>query len=218
MWLVANTGAAVIRVLGVSWRIRIEEEERLERARTLSPHVLFVAWHGRLLPLSFTHRGRHIHVLASEHTDGEMLGQTIRRLGFGHVRGSSTRGGTRALFELVEKVRAGFDVGITVDGPRGPRGVVKTGVVEVARQTGAIIVPITAGSSRRRVFTSWDAFELPAPFARVVVRYGDPVTVAPDADRDVVETARLEVERTLTRITEEADRSARGWRDGRGRP
>jgi lysophospholipid acyltransferase (LPLAT)-like uncharacterized protein len=210
MWLVAGVGAGVIRALGTTWRIDIQRQDLLEHARTRSPRVIFVFWHGRLLPLSFTHRNRRIHVLASEHADGEMLGQTIRRLGFGHVRGSSTRGGARALLELAQKVRDGFDLGVTVDGPRGPRGVVKPGVVEVARQTGAAIVPITTASSRRRVFASWDAFELPAPFARVVVRYGEPVMVDAEADRAVMETRRLEVERALERITVEADRAARG--------
>jgi lysophospholipid acyltransferase (LPLAT)-like uncharacterized protein len=210
MWLVANTGALAIRALGFSWRIRIEEEEQLAVARSLSAQVIFVFWHGRLLPLAFTHRNRRIHVLASEHADGEMLGQTIRRLGFGHVRGSSTRGGTRAILELAEKVRAGYDLGVTVDGPRGPRGVVKAGVLEVARQTGAAIIPITAASDRHRTFKSWDAFELPAPYARVVVRYGEPVLVDASADRALVEARRLDVERALTRITDEADRSARG--------
>jgi lysophospholipid acyltransferase (LPLAT)-like uncharacterized protein len=171
MWLVAH-GATVIRMLGSTWRIRTEEEQQLAIARSLSPQVIFVVWHGRLLPLAFTHKNRLIHVLASEHTDGEMVGQTIRRLGFGHVRGSSTRGGTRAILELAEKVRAGYDVGLTVDGPRGPRGVVKSGVVEVARQTGAAILPLTTASDRHRTFKSWDAFELPAAYARVVVRYG----------------------------------------------
>jgi hypothetical protein len=210
MWLVAGVGAGVIRALGTTWRIDIQRQDLLEHARTRSPRVIFVFWHGRLLPLSFTHRNRRIHVLASEHADGEMLGQTIRRLGFGHVRGSSTRGGARALLELTQKVRDGFDLGVTVDGPRGPRGVVKPGVVEVARQTGAAIIPITTASSRRRVFASWDAFELPAPFARVVVRYGEPVMVDAEADRAVMETRRLEVERALERITVEADRAARG--------
>jgi lysophospholipid acyltransferase (LPLAT)-like uncharacterized protein len=209
LWLVAHVGATVIRALGATWRIRIEEEGALARARAHSPRVIFAFWHGRLLPLSFTHRNRKIQVLASEHSDGEMLGQTIRRLGFGHVRGSSTRGGTRAILELTEKVRAGFDLGVTVDGPRGPRGVVKPGVVEVARQTGAAIVPITTASSRQRVFSSWDAFELPAPFARIVVRYGEPVTVAPGADRAEVDARRLDLERALARITDEADASAR---------
>lgn len=210
MWLVANTGAFVIRALGATWRIRTEEEGRLAHARSLSPRVIFVFWHGRLLPLSYTHRKQRIHVLASEHTDGEMLGQTIRRLGFGHVRGSSTRGGTRAILELVEKVRAGFDLGITVDGPRGPRGIVKPGVVEVARQTGAVIVPITTASNRHRVFNSWDRFEMPLPYANVVVRYGEPVVVDAGADRTAVEARRSDVERELTRITAEADRSAHG--------
>ncbi len=210
MWLVANTGALVIRALGASWRIRTEAVQQLERARTLSPRVIFVFWHGRLLPLAFTHRNQRIHVLASEHADGEMLGQTIRRLGFGHVRGSSTRGGTRALLELADKVRAGFDLGVTVDGPRGPRGVVKAGVVEVARQTGAVILPITTASDRHRTFNSWDAFEMPLPYARVVVRYGQPILVPAEADRAHVEARRLDVEGELTRITAEADSSARG--------
>ena len=87
MWLVANVGALVIRALGATWRVRTEAPEALDRARALSPRVIFVVWHGRLLPLSFTHRNQHIHVLASEHTDGEMLGQTIRRLGFGTCAG-----------------------------------------------------------------------------------------------------------------------------------
>jgi lysophospholipid acyltransferase (LPLAT)-like uncharacterized protein len=210
MWLVANAGAFVIRALGATWRIRVEDEELLVRARTLSPRVVFAVWHGRMLPFAFTHRDRHVHVLASQHQDGEMLGQTIRRLGFGHVRGSSTRGGIGAILGLVEKVRAGFDAGITVDGPRGPRGVAKAGIVEVARQSGAVIVPITSASDRRRVFASWDAFELPLPFARVVIRYGEPMLLEPDADRAALEARRLDVERELKRITGDADRSVRG--------
>ena len=210
LWLVANTGALFVRALGPTWRVRVEERHRFDRARELGPQLIFAFWHGRLLPLLYAHRDENIHVLASEHADGEMLGQTIRRLGYGHVRGSSTRGGTRALLELVEKVRAGHDVGATVDGPRGPRGVVKAGVIEVARQTGAAIIPLTSASDRHRLFHSWDAFELPFPGARVVVRYSEPMQVAPNADRAEVEARRLDLERELTRITAEADRSARG--------
>jgi len=212
IWLVANTGAVVIRTLGATWRVRTENPELLERARGMGPQLIFSFWHGRLLPLLLAHKNERIHVLASEHADGEMLGQTIRRLGYGHVRGSSTRGGMRALRELSQKVRAGFDVGLTVDGPKGPRGVVKSGAIEVARQTGAVIIPLTSASERHRTFNSWDAFELPHPFARVVVRYGEPMVVAADADRAQVEVRRLDLERELTRITAEADRSAHGDR------
>jgi hypothetical protein len=161
-----------------------------------------------LLPLAYWHREQGIHVLASEHRDGEMLGQTIRRLGFGHVRGSSTRGGTRAILELAALSRAGFDTAFTVDGPRGPRHVAKPGAIEVARLSGAAIVPVTAASRRHRSFASWDRFELPWPFTRVVVRYGEPLMVPRDADRGTVEAKRAELENTLRVITVEADDAA----------
>jgi hypothetical protein len=203
--VVAAVGATAIRALGGSWRVRVEGAEALSRARAASPRVIFAFWHGRLLALTFFHRNQGAHVLASEHRDGEMLGQTIRRLGYGHVRGSSTRGGTRAILELAAALRAGHDLGLTVDGPRGPRHVVKPGVIEVARRTGAAIVPATSASRRHRVLASWDRFELPYPFTRVLVRYGEPVLVPGDADRAEMERRRLELEAALNRITAEAD-------------
>jgi lysophospholipid acyltransferase (LPLAT)-like uncharacterized protein len=207
--LIAWVGAALIRALGATWRIQVEQEEHLRAARRVAPHVIFAFWHGRLLPLSYTHRNQRIQVLASEHRDGERLGRTIVRLGYGHVRGSSSRGGARAVLDLAGKMRSGFDLGLTVDGPRGPRHVVKAGVAEIAKLTGAAIVPITSASRRHRTFASWDAFELPAPGTRVVVRYGPPVTVAAGAGREEVEARRAELEATLLRITGEADRDAR---------
>ena len=206
--LVAWAGAGVIRVLGATWRIRVEDEEHLRAARRIAPNVIFAVWHGRLLPLSYTHRGQSIHILASEHRDGEMMGRTVVRLGFGHARGSSTRGGTRALLDLAERVRSGFDVGLTVDGPRGPRHVAKPGAIEIAKLTGAAIVPITTASRRHRTLASWDGFEVPAPGTRVVVRYAAPVIVSARADRDDMDACRVELERSLVRITEEADRAA----------
>lgn len=201
-------GAAVIRVLGATWRLRVDGEEHLDAALRHAPNVVFCFWHGRMLPLAYLHRGRRAQILASEHRDGEMLGRTMVRLGFGHVRGSSTRGGTRAILDLVESVRSGLDAALTVDGPRGPRHVAKPGAIEIARQTGVAVVPITSASRRHRTFASWDAFELPAPFTRVMVRYGAPVIVPAEANRDELEARRVELERSLARITEEADRDA----------
>jgi lysophospholipid acyltransferase (LPLAT)-like uncharacterized protein len=208
MGLVAWAGAGVIRVLGATWRIRFEDEEQLLAARRVAPNVIFAFWHGRLLPLLYTHRGQPVTILASEHRDGEMLGRTIVRFGYGHARGSSTRGGTRALLDLAQRIRSGLDVALTVDGPRGPRHVVKPGAIEIAKLTGAAIVPVTAASRRHRTLSSWDAFEVPAPGTRVVVRYAAPVLVPAGADRDTLEARRVELERTLIRITEEADRGA----------
>ncbi len=203
------SGSVLIRMFGFSWRIRYIDEAYLEDARKLSPTVIFAFWHGRLLPLSFTHRNQAIQVLASEHRDGELMGQIIRLLGFGHVRGSSTRGGARAIRELVSKLHEGFDLGITVDGPKGPKFVVKPGPLEIAKLSGAPIIPITTSSTRHWTFRSWDAFELPKPFSRVSVRYGEPVVVSADADAGELEKKRLLLERTLRHITEENDKATR---------
>ncbi len=212
MGMKARASAMVIRVLGATWRLDLDGQDSLDRARAVHPNVVFSFWHGRLLPLCWSHRGWGIEVLTSEHRDGELIGQTIRRLGFGHVRGSSTRGGARALRELVRKIRAGRDLGITVDGPKGPPFVVKPGALEIARLTGAAIVPVTTGSSRRKVLRSWDGFQVPAPFARVSVIYGEPIFVARDAGEAEVEAKRLEVERALMALTEENDDRVRGTR------
>ena len=174
-------GALLIRLWGKTWRITVVDEGLLDRARRISPSVVFAVWHGRLLALSYSHRSRSIQVLASQHRDGELMGQTIRFLGFGHVRGSSTRGGARAVRQLVEKLHDGFDLGITVDGPLGPRHVFKTGPLEIAKLSGCAVVPITVSSGRRWQLRSWDGFQVPKPFAKVVIRYGEPVTVPGDA-------------------------------------
>ncbi|HEX5131146.1 MAG TPA: lysophospholipid acyltransferase family protein [Candidatus Krumholzibacteria bacterium] len=203
-------GSLVIRVLGATWRIRTRGGENLDAARRMSSQLVFVFWHGRLLPMAYTHRNEGVHILASEHPDGEMLGRTIRFLGFGHVRGSSTRGGARAILAMVDRLRAGDDIGLTVDGPRGPMHVVKPGAAEIAKLSGCAIIPVTSASRRHRTFASWDRFELPLPFTRVVVRYGTPVRVPSDASSAALETARAEVERILNDITRAADNDVRG--------
>jgi lysophospholipid acyltransferase (LPLAT)-like uncharacterized protein len=212
MKIMAVAAASLIRALGLTWRVAWDGLERDAAAREISPRVIYASWHGRLLPLSWTHRGRAIQVLASAHRDGERLGQVIRHLGFGHVRGSSTRGGARAIRELTARFHAGFDVGIMVDGPRGPRHRVKPGSLEIAKIAGAVIVPITASSRRHKTLASWDAFEIPLPFTRVRIAHGAPVMVPPDASPEALEAKRQELERALRAITEENDRLVRADR------
>lgn len=203
-------GSLLIRTLALTWRIERVHVECYEEARARGPNVIFAFWHGRLLPLLYVHRNGGIHVLASRHRDGEMLGQVIRRFGYGHVRGSSTRGGARAIRELAATLEGGNDIGLTLDGPKGPIHVAKPGVVQVAKLTGATIIPLTSSSVRRKVFSSWDRFELPYPFTRVQVRYGPPITVPPDADEATVERIRLQVEHSLNSISAASDRDLHG--------
>jgi hypothetical protein len=204
--IAAFLGARAIRIIGCSWRFRVISEEYVEEARRHAPHVIFAFWHGRMLPLSYRYRNRSIQVLASAHKDGELMGQTIRLLGFGHVRGSSTRGGARAIRELVARLEEGFDLGITVDGPKGPRYAVKPGPLEISKISGAPVVPAAVSSKSHWVFSSWDAFEFPKPFTKIYVRFGKPVLVPPDAGPDDLEARRVELEQVLREITDVNDR------------
>jgi lysophospholipid acyltransferase (LPLAT)-like uncharacterized protein len=203
--IVSFLGANLIRIIGRTWRFQEIDEHFMNDSRDQSPALIFCFWHGRMLPLSYRYRNRSIHVLASQHADGELMGQTIRRLGFGHVRGSSTRGGAQAIREMVAKLAAGFDLGLTVDGPKGPRFKAKPGPIEIAKLSGSLVVPATTSSSSRWVFSSWDAFEFPKPFARVAVRFGRPIAVPPDADADAIEASRRELQDVLREITTRND-------------
>ncbi len=200
-------GSLLIRLLGATWRVEWRGEEHLERAREHSERVIFCFWHGRLLVLSYTHRHREIQVLASEHPDGDLMGRTIRWLGFGHLKGSSTRGGARALRDLSRVLREGYDIGLTVDGPKGPRGSVQQGAIELSRMTGSAIVPVSNSSNPRKLFQSWDRFQLPPPFARVIVSYGKPFVVPPDAGEGERERYRLMLEESLGALTSGLDRA-----------
>lgn len=207
--IASSLGAGLVRLLGATWRFRISGEEHVAAARSHGRTVVWAFWHGRMLPLSYEYRDRSIHVLASRHRDGELMGRIVRRLGFGHVRGSSTRGGAQAILELVDKLKKGYDLGLTVDGPLGPRHVFKPGPLEISKLSGCAVVPVAVSSQRHWVFTSWDAFELPWPFTRVSVCFGRPAMVPANAGLDEIEQKRREIETVLRELTTQNDESVR---------
>lgn len=198
-------GAVFIRALASTWRVEWRGQGNLDKARNETGQVIFAFWHGRLLALAWAHRGRNIHVLASEHYDGDLMGRIIERLGFGHVKGSTTRGGARAIRDLAKLLRRAIDIGLAVDGPRGPRSIVKQGAVEIGRLASSAIIPVTSSARTRRLLGSWDRFQLPAPFTKVIVEYGEPVIVPDRADSAKIEGERLRLEEILTVITAALD-------------
>ncbi|MCD6380207.1 lysophospholipid acyltransferase family protein [bacterium] len=203
--IISFLGSFLIRLLGFTWRVEWKGMENLEKARGLSENVIFSLWHGRLLALIYTHRGRNIQVLTSEHYDGYLIGKTIKRLKYGHLKGSSTRGGAKALRQLMAVLKKGFDVGLTIDGPIGPRGMVQQGAVELSRMTGCVIVPLSCAARRRYLFSSWDRFQLPLPFSRVIVSYGIPIEIQPGADADSRKKAGEVLQKRLNDITSDMD-------------
>lgn len=205
-------GALLVRLLGITWRIEYRGLDKLRKAREATGNVILAFWHGRLLALSYTHRNMNIQVLASEHYDGELMGRIISRLGFGHLRGSTSRGGHKALRDLKSVLEKGLDAGLAGDGPRGPRGRLQQGAVELARLTGKAVLPLTCTASSRKLFQSWDRFQVPLPFSRVVVDYGEPLIMKGDEDKDQREQASANLQRRLNELTSDLDRSI-GYRE-----
>jgi len=168
--------------------------------------IIAAFWHGRLLmaPTGWRYRAP-LAVMVSHHHDGEMIARTVHHFGVRTVRGSTTRGGAKALREMLHVVQGGNSVAITPDGPKGPRMRAQSGIVLLAQLSGAPIVPATYAVSRRRLASSWDRFVIALPFSRGLYLWGAPIHVAPDANEAALEAARLEVERSLNELTQAAD-------------
>jgi lysophospholipid acyltransferase (LPLAT)-like uncharacterized protein len=205
-------GRGLVRALAASLRIREIPSAGLEALWQAGSPAIYTVWHGQilLLPLLYGRRYR-IHALTSRSRDGELLSRFVQGFGIRVQRGSSSRGGARALLSLARVIRdEGDNVLIVPDGPRGPRHVAQSGAVMLAKMTGAPIVPLAVGAAPSSVLRSWDRFVVPHPFARAVVLFGRPMTVPKDADRELVETRRHELETTLQELSRAADRGARG--------
>jgi hypothetical protein len=177
--VVRAVAAPAIRLLARSWRIRTVHEERWRPLyQSRRPHV-FLLWHEALLPLLWLHRGQDVAIVVSEAREGQYLTDLALSLGYRAVRGSSSRGGARALLGAVRELREGRAVAFTPDGPRGPRRQLKPGVVAAAQRGGGIVVPIHAEADRAWRLHSWDRFVIPKPVAAVTVTYGRPFEIGP---------------------------------------
>ena len=187
-WIV-RLGVLLIRGLASTWRMETVQGEPLAEARRSGKRVLFALWHGELLPLLWHQRGENVAIVISEHRDGEIIAQIAHALGYATVRGSSSKGGSRALIGLMREIDAGRDGAITPDGPRGPARVFAPGAAVAAQRTGALIAPIRAQASRAWRLKSWDRFLIPKPFARVRVSFGPLTAVTADSPREAAEHA-----------------------------
>jgi len=142
-------------------------------------------WHARLLMLLRITSQWHGYMLISEHRDGGFISDTLNLCGVDTVRGSTTRGGARAMLRLLRAVKdEGRHIGITPDGPKGPREVVQKGTIQLAMKSGLPVMPICWATSRCWRARSWDRFYIPQPFSRGVFVYGEPIFIAPDDDMD----------------------------------
>ena len=194
-------GVLLVRLLAGTWRVRTLGYEAVASLRAARQPIVFTLWHGQMLPLLWHHRRQGIAVLISEHRDGEVIARIASALGFRAVRGSTYRGADRALAGLVRELRAGHDVAVTPDGPRGPAHQFAPGALVAAQRAGAPVVAVGVAAARSWRLRSWDGFMIPKPFARVTIAYAQ-ATVEPGPARDAAARApefqRL-MERTVGR-------------------
>lgn len=188
-WRVTVVGALatlLFKLLGHTWRVRFTGRDRFLALRAAGTPVIMAVWHGELIGFIWSCRGRGTVGMVSESKDGEIITRVSHGVGFTHVRGSSSRGGARALLGAVRALQEGHEVALTPDGPRGPAEVFQPGAIAAAQRTGAPIVPFRVRASRAWRFNdSWDRFFLPKPFARVTVAVGEPVFIAADTEESM---------------------------------
>lgn len=188
-WGVA-LGGPILGALGRTWRVEELGYGPVAALRAERKPFILACWHGQLLPHLWANRGRDICAMVSQHADGEIIFRVIEGWGYRGVRGSSSRGGRDALRAMVDELGRGSSFAITPDGPRGPAGVLQPGILIAAVRAQAPIVPLWSEISRAWHLRSWDRFQLPKPFARIRVHYGEPWLPPDTSEASFAELAR----------------------------
>jgi len=197
---VCNLHAKTIRVIP-------DGVERIQDHIAKGGTVVFACWHQRFFSGFFVPRifGMNPCIMISQSRDGDVVSDVVARIGWVPVRGSTSRGGKKALQEMIAGVRKCRISGHIVDGPQGPPHIVKPGLIALAQQTGAAICPGYISYENPWVFNSWDRFMIPKPFSRVLLRAGDFMFVPKDLDEESFEKVRQDVERRMIEGYAEAD-------------
>jgi lysophospholipid acyltransferase (LPLAT)-like uncharacterized protein len=195
---------AALGIRGWFGTVRFRHRSLGPNVNPLSPgfvgHYLYTFWHEYLLVPASQFVGLNVHVLSSKHADGQLSTETCQQLGFKVIRGSSTRGGTEALRQLIRVSRSSH-LAITPDGPRGPRRHVQPGVIFLAARTGMPMVPCGIGVHHGWRANSWDRLVVPIPFTRVMGVWGEPILVPPKVAREGLEEHRLRLEQAMGQMT-----------------
>lgn len=189
-----------VRLYSATCRLTVENERQWMDHIREGGRVLLCGWHQQFFPVLRYFKEYEPYgasVMISRSSDGEFISGIANLMGLRPVRGSSSRGGREALTGMIEALRnSGLAIHI-LDGPTGPMGVVKAGAIRLASAADAVIVPFYTSADRAWYFNSWDRFMVPKPFARVTIRYGDPIPCPPGADNDTFEAQRASLEKTM---------------------
>ena len=202
LWFISWAGYLAIVLIGSTLRYSISwEDESLRPGATFEEPVIYSFWHRAVFPASWMWRKRRIVVMVSRSFDGEYIARIIERLGFGAVRGSSSRGGAGALLGMKNEIERGAAVAFTIDGPRGPKYVAKPGPVALAKATGLPMAAFYVALSNAWVLKTWDQMVIPKPFARALARVSQRIPVPSNADDAQMQDYHAQLQASLERVT-----------------
>lgn len=203
--IISTVGYPILRLLGATWRWRVSGAEHVDAIAAAGRHPIHSFWHGRILPSTLYFQRRGIVVITSENYDGEWIARIINKFGYGTARGSTSRGGPKALLQLVREVKS-KGVAFTLDGPRGPAEVAQLGAVWLAKATGNPLMPFHAEAASSWTLKSWDRTQIPKPFTTVAMAIQTPIYVPRDTDEQGLEAARQALEASLASARAECAR------------
>ena len=208
LWIITWAGYLVIRAIGPTLRFSLSWEEGAPGRRDARP-LVYSFWHSCMIPAMYFWRGLNVRVMSSDSFDGEYTGRIMQRFGFVKVRGSSSRFAVRGALAMRREIEQGWTVAFTLDGPRGPRHVVKPGPVFLSRATGVPMVVFHIALDDAWVLNTWDRLMIPKPFSRALVRVSRMIAVPADANEAEREASLRELQAALDRCREFAETNVR---------
>ena len=205
-YIIPYVGLIVVSIISRTYRIKVINPE-IEKAIFEKGEVpIYISWHQRFFPgITFFAKRHRISIMISKSKDGDYISKIVKILGWTPVRGSSTRGGKEALEELKDKAMRGCTIGHIVDGPKGPFGVVKPGLLIIAQYSGMPILPAIVSSDKHWIFNSWDKFMVPKPFSRVIIMFDRETYIPASIDNNDFERIRITIEKRLNELYNKAD-------------
>lgn len=201
LWLITWSVYLIVRAIGPTLRFAVSREDGAPEPGDAGPFV-YSFWHSCILPAMYVYRDLKVRVMSSDSFDGEYTGRIIRKFGFVKVRGSSSRGAVRGLIGMKREIDGGGTAAFTIDGPRGPKYVVKPGPVVLSKMTGAPMMAFHIALDRSWTLKTWDALMIPRPFSRALIRVSAKMPVPPDAKDADVDRWQAELQAALDRARE----------------
>ncbi|MBN1663753.1 MAG: lysophospholipid acyltransferase family protein [Deltaproteobacteria bacterium] len=205
----------LLRLYFLTMRIEAVNEDAVIKHLDEGKKAIVAIWHQRFfLVIRYALRFSRYHpsVMISQSRDGDLGADIFRRMNFRPVRGSSSRGGKQALAAMVDDLKDHSVAAHVLDGPRGPIGVMKPGLIVMAQRSGAPIIPIYVSVNRAWVLKSWDRCLIPKPFSTITFRWDEPIPVPHATHEHEFENIRLNLERHMLE-NQRRDDGRRGWSD-----